>query len=48
MENEYKKTNREKKREFKMGLFWCNCDLSIVGVSRKCKICKRRITSKKK
>lgn len=41
MENEdYPKTNREKKLQPKQGVYWCNsCDRQLVVVGAKCKTC---------
>lgn len=42
-ETDYKKTNREKKREPKKGKFWCNyCDAQLVNEYAKCPICNSR------
>lgn len=35
--------NREKKRLFKSGLYWCGgCDANLVGDWKKCEVCNRR------
>ena len=37
------KTNRQKKRLFKAGLYWCSgCDCNLVGDWKKCEVCGHR------
>jgi rRNA maturation endonuclease Nob1 len=36
-------TNRNRKRKYKPGLFWCSgCDCELVNESIKCKVCGHR------
>lgn len=37
------KTNRQKRRLFKPGLYWCSgCDSNLVGDWKKCEVCGKR------
>jgi rubrerythrin len=39
----YQPRNRHKTRNAKYGKFWCNtCDLSLIGETDKCPVCKSR------
>lgn len=40
-------SNRDKKLQPRLGLFWCDCDMSKVGHGEKCKKC-RRVTGKRR
>ena len=43
---EYNLSNRDKTREPKKNLFYCDCDCNMVGRWKKCEICGQRMGNK--
>lgn len=41
-------SNRDKAKQPHKSIFWCMCDLNQVGSDKKCEVCGRRNSKKKR